>query len=222
MKIKINERLECVASFVSNNRSIIDIGCDHAFLSIYLVQNKEPKKVIASDIKEGPLEGARINIEKYDLSDKIIVKLGSGVKTIEDDIDTIIISGMGGLNMIGILKYDTDLYKNVDTIILSPNSDTFMVRKEICKLGFYIEDERLVKYNKIIYPVIKFRRGKQKYKNSDYLYGPILIKNKDSLFLEYMNKEKVNKEKLIKVLPNKYLFKKMQLKKQLKIINKIK
>lgn len=221
MKVKLNNRLQKVADFVSKNRSIIDVGCDHALLSIYLVQNQEPKKVIASDIKEGPLEHAKENIKKYNVENQIKVKLGSGIETIEEDINTIIISGIGGLNMIGILKYTPSKYKNVDTIILSPNSDTDKVRKEICKLGFYIEDEALVKEKNIIYPVICFKRGKKRYSYKDYLYGPILMEKHDSLFMEYLKKEKITKEKLLTVLPKKYFEKRWQLKKELKVISKI-
>lgn len=221
MNIKLNNRLQRVASFVDNNKKIIDIGCDHALLSIYLVQNKDPLKVIASDINEGPLIHARENIKKYRVENKIKVKLGSGIEPIEEDIDTIIISGMGGLNMIGILKYYPHKYKNVNTIILSPNSDTNIVRKEICKLGFYIKDEILVKDKNIIYPVIKFERGKKKYSYKDYLYGPVLIEKHDSLFMEYIKKEKATKEKLLEILPKKYFKKRWKLKKELKVINKI-
>lgn len=221
MKVKLNQRLSCVASFVDDNKKVIDVGCDHALLSIFIVQNKSPLKMIASDIKEGPLKQAKENIKKYKIENEIKVKLGNGIQTIEEDIDTIIISGMGGLNMIGILKYDIDKYKNVDTIILSPNSDTFEVRKEICKLGFYISDEKLVKDKNIVYPVIKFQRGKKKYSYSDYLYGPILIKNKDNLFMEYISKERETKKKLLDVLPKKYLTKRLKLKKELKVISKI-
>lgn len=219
MKVKLNNRLLAVSSFIEENQSIIDIGCDHALLSIYLVQNKNPKKVIASDIKEGPLLHAKENIKKYQVEDKIIVKLGAGIEPIEEDINTIIISGMGGLNMIGILKYTKDKYKNVNTIILSPNSDTEQVRKEICKLGFYIENEMLVKEKDIIYPVIRFQRGKKKYHFSDYLYGPILLERKEPLLIEYMKLEKEKKEKLLSILPKKYIKRRMQLKKELKVIN---
>lgn len=221
MNIKLNNRLSKVASFVDNNKKIIDIGCDHAHLSIYIAQNKEPLKVIASDINEGPLKHATENIKKYKLENKIKIKLGNGIEPIEDDIDTIIISGMGGLNMIGILKYSPSKYKNVDTIILSPNSDTYKLRKEICKLGFYIEDEILIKEKNIIYPVIKFKRGKKKYRYKDYLYGPILIEKKDPLFIEFIKKEKTTKEKLLAVLPKKYFEKRFELKKELKEISKI-
>ena len=221
MNIKLNSRLQAVASVVDENRKIIDIGCDHAHLSIYLTQNKHPLKVIASDINEGPLLHAKENIKKYKLETKIKTKLGSGIEPIEEDIDTIIISGMGGLNMIGILKYQPNKYKNVNTIILSPNSDTNIVRKEICKLGFYIKDELLVKEKNIIYPVIKFERGKKRYSYKDYLFGPILIEKHDPLFIEYIEKEKTTKEKLLAVLPKKYFEKRFKLKKELKAINTI-
>lgn len=221
MNIKLNNRLQAVATLVDNNKKIIDIGCDHAHLSIYLMQTKTPLKMIASDINEGPLLHAKENIKKYKLEDKIKTKLGSGIEPIENDIDTIIISGMGGLNMIGILKYQPYKYKNVSTIILSPNSDTSILRKEICKLGFYIKDELLVKEKNIIYPVIKFERGKRKYQYRDYLFGPVLIEKCDQLFMEYIQKEKTTKEKLLAVLPKKYFEKRLKLKKELKIINKI-
>lgn len=221
MIVKLNKRLIAVSEFVDKGSSIIDVGCDHGYLSIYLSQTKKLNKVIASDINEGPLKSAQENIKKYKVEEKIKTKLGSGIDPIEPDIDTIIISGMGGLNMIGILKYSKDKYKNVNTIILSPNSDTYKLRKEICKLGFYIENENLVSEKNIIYPIIKFKRGKKKYKYQDYLYGPILIKQKNKLFLEYMQKEKKTKEKLLAVLPKKYHKRRYELKKELKVISKI-
>ena len=219
--IKLNKRLDGVLSLVEEHRRVIDIGCDHAFLSIAIYENKNPKKVIASDNKQGPLDGALENIKKCKLENKIILKLGNGVDPIEEDIDTIIISGMGGLTTVGILKYKTNLYKNVDTIILSPNTDSDFVRYEICKLGFYIENEILVKDNNFVYPVIRFKRGKKKYKKIEYILGPVLIEKKDKIFIDYLTSLKETKEKILSVLPKKYFWKKRQLKKELKEINKL-
>ena len=219
--MNISKRLESVASLVEDNRSIIDIGCDHALLSIYIVLNKKPIKVIASDNKEGPLEGAKDNLKKYKVEDKIILKLGDGVDPIEPDIDTIIISGMGGLNVVGILKYKKELYKNVDTIIISANTDVDFVRREICKLGYYIDDEVIVKEGNIIYPIIRFKKGRKKYTKLEYILGPVLLKKKDKIFIDYLNKEKDTKEKILSILPKKYIFRRIELKKELKEINKI-
>ena len=217
----LSKRLEAVASLVEDNRSIIDIGCDHALLSIYIAKNKNPKKVIASDNKEGPLVGAKENIDKYKVNDKVILKLGDGVDPIESDTDTIGIAGMGGLTIVGILKYKRDLYRAVDTIIVSANTDVDFVRKEICKLGYFIEEEILVKDGNITYPIIRFKKGKKHYKKIEYLLGPILINKKEKLFIEYLTKEKETKEKILSVLPKKYILKRLQLRKELKEINKI-
>ena len=219
--MKLSKRLETVASLVEENRSIIDIGCDHALLSIFIALNMNPKKVIASDNKTGPLAGAKDNINKYKVSDKVIIKLGDGVDPIEPDINTIIISGMGGLNIVGILKYKTEVFKNVDTIILSPNTDSDFVRREICKLGFFIDEEKLIKDNNIIYPIIRFKKGKRHYKKIEYLLGPILINKKEELFVEYLNNLKDTKTKILEILPKKYILKRITLKKELKEISKI-
>ena len=217
----LSKRLDAVASLVEENKSIIDIGCDHALLSIYIAKNKNPKKVIASDNKEGPVKGAIENVRRYKVEDQVKVKLGDGVDPIEKDIDTIIIAGMGGMNVVGILKYKRDLYKNVDTIIISANTDVDFVRKEICKLGYYIEEELLVKDGNIVYQIIRFKLGKKHYKKTEYLLGPILMEKKEPLFIEYLKREKELKEKILKLLPKQYFIRRIQLKKELKEINKI-
>lgn len=220
MKVKLNHRLETVASCVEENTNVIDIGCDHALLDIYLIQNNRCNYIIASDNKIGPVNQATANVKKYNI-DKIKIKLGNGVEPIEDNIDTIIISGMGGLNIVGILKYHTKLYKQVDTLILSPNSDAEILRKEVSNLGFHITNEKLVKENNIVYQVIVFKRGKKRYTRSELLFGPILINNKSELFMEYIKNNKQAKETLLKILPKKYYRKRFRLKKDIKLINKL-
>lgn len=221
MKVKINNRLEKVASLVSENDYILDVGCDHAFLDIYLLETKKKVHAIASDIKEGPLSHARENIRKYQLQDKIKVKLGNGIEPIEDEVNTIVISGMGGRNIVGILKYKTHLLKKVEKLILSPNNDTEIVRKEICKLGYYIEEEILVLEKGFFYPVLRFRKGHRHYGKKDYLFGPILREKKEPSFYEYMKREGQIRKKLLEILPKKYWKRRWQLKKELKIIEKI-
>ena len=96
--IKLSERLQKVSDFVLDDkisRSIIDVGCDHALLDIYLLQNDETLVVTASDINEGPLQKALENIKKYSLQDKIKVQQANGIERLSTDTDTIVISGMG-------------------------------------------------------------------------------------------------------------------------------
>ncbi len=89
--MKINNRLKKIGDLVEANSFCLDVGCDHALLDIYLVQREKNIKTIASDVKEGPLNHAQKNIKKYHLEDEIECRLGDGLDTYSDDIDTIII-----------------------------------------------------------------------------------------------------------------------------------
>ena len=102
--IKLSRRLEKIATFVDNDSSVVDIGCDHALLDIYLVLNKKDIKVVASDVNKNALNNALSNIKKYKLTDKIDTVLSNGLESIDvTGLDTIIISGMGTHTMVGIL-----------------------------------------------------------------------------------------------------------------------
>jgi len=100
--MKINKRLKHISNYVDDNSNIIDVGCDHALLCIYLEKTKKNISAIASDINEGPLLRAKKNIEKYACKN-IKIKLGSGITTIDKNTDIIIISGMGSNTIIDIL-----------------------------------------------------------------------------------------------------------------------
>ena len=143
--MSINERLKKIGDLVEANSVCLDVGCDHALLDIYLVKRNKNIKAIASDIAEGPLEQAKRNIKRERLDGEIEVRLGSGFNTYSDDIDTIIISGMGGRNIIGICKENPKVLKKVKTIILSPNNYQEDVKRYLCKNGFYISNEEFVR-----------------------------------------------------------------------------
>lgn len=219
--MKINDRLKKVGDLVDTNFSILDIGCDHALLDIYLVNNKKIEKAIASDVKEGPLKNAKENLKKYKLEDKIELRLGDGLDTYTDDIDTVIVSGMGGRTIIGMFKYKPSIVKKINTLILSPNNYQEDVRRFFTSIGFYIEDEVLVKEGKIIYQIEKLKRGKKKYNKLDYFFGPKLLINKNNLFKEYYKKELKSREILLDILPKNYRLKKYKTKKEIKMIKDI-
>ena len=102
--MKINDRLKTIGDLADANSFCLDVGCDHAFLDIYLVKRGDNINAVASDIAEGPLDQARKNIKAEKLDEKIEVRLGNGLDTYSSEVDTVIISGMGGRNMIGIFK----------------------------------------------------------------------------------------------------------------------
>ena len=94
--MKISDRLKELSTFVDENDNLIDIGCDHALLDIYLCDEYKNLKVIASDIHEGALKSAEKNIDKFKMNNRIDLRLGDGLTIVNaDEIDTILIAGMG-------------------------------------------------------------------------------------------------------------------------------
>ncbi len=172
MKRILNKRLQTISAFIKENDIVLDIGCDHSLLGIYLVLNKNIK-VIGSDINSGPLEKAKENLKKYHLTRRIELRLGDGLSVMSDDINTIVISGMGGLSIINILK-DIKKYPNVKKLIISPNNDFSLTREEISKLGFYLKKEEMVLDSKKFYLISEYHLGKKK---TDNYFGKLDLEN---------------------------------------------
>ena len=216
--MKINTRLKTIGDLVEKDSICLDVGCDHALLDIYLVHRKANIKTIASDIALGPLEQAKKNIQREHLEDVIETRLGAGLETYTDEINTIIISGMGGRNIIGIFKDNLKKLKKVSTIIISPNNYQEDVKRFLCKHGFYIQNEEFVKDKKFIYQIIIFKKGKKKYSKKEYFFGPVFLEKKGPLFREYYEREQKSREILISLLPKNFKLKKYQAKKEIKMI----
>lgn len=187
--IKLSKRLLEIASLVSGKR-IVDIGCDHGLLDIYLVKRDKDIKVIASDLSLNALESAKRNIKKYGVDARITTVLSNGLENIDTkDVDTIIISGMGAHSIVGILYQGISKLKKVDSLILQSNNDLDFLRSKIVKLGYYIEDERLVEDGGIIYTVIVFKKGYRFYTKRSLYLGPKLSKEKSLLYIKKCRKD---------------------------------
>ena len=218
--MKINDRLKKIGDLVEANSFCLDVGCDHALLDIYLVKKDKNIKAIASDVAEGPVDSAKQNIKRERLENKIEVRLGDGLDTYSDEINTIIISGMGGRNMIGIFKRHLEVLKKVDTIILSPNNYQIDVKKFLVSNGFYIENEEFVKDKKFIYQIIVFKKGKKHYTRKEFFFGPIYLEKKGKLFEEYYKRELMSRKILLQVLPKNFIWKRFITKQEIKMIEK--
>ncbi len=209
-------RLSSLTKFVNYNDKIIDIGCDHALLDIFLVKNDLVKSIIASDVNSQALDSGIKNIENEGLSDKIEARLGDGlnVLTDKDNIDTVIISGMGTNTIMGILN--NDYLKNINKLIIQSNNDHTMLRKYVTKLGFFIKSEEYFQDNKKNYINIVFVRGNKKYSKIDLTYGPILKHNKPYLEFEINNIEKIEG-----LIPKNKILLHLRLKKEKRVLNKL-
>ena len=215
--IKLSNRLEAISSLIPNNSKVIDIGCDHGLLDIYLYQKKISNKIIASDINQNALNNAKENIKKNKLENIIETRLGNGLDTLNetDDIDTIIISGMGAHTAVGIIKKNIEKLKKIKTIVIQSNTKIEFLRKEITKLNYIISDELLVEDNKKIYTIIKFEKGKKKYNKKELFFGPILLKKNSQLF-QKNNKLELEKLNLVlKMLPKNKIIDRYKIKKKI-------
>ena len=213
--IKLSKRLLSIANLVDDNSKVVDIGCDHGLVSIYLAMNKQNISIIASDINQNALDNAIKNINKYHLEDKIKVCLSNGLDNINDEIDTIIISGMGGHTIIDILTNNQEKLNTVNNIIIQSNNDIEYVRRKIVKLGYCISKEELILDKNIYYTVILFTKGKKKYTNKEYYFGPILLKENSKIFIERKNKEYTKLVNIKNNIPKRKLLIRLKILKEL-------
>lgn len=213
--IKLSKRLLAIANLIDDNSKVVDIGCDHGLVSIYLAMNKQNISIIASDINQNALDNAIKNINKYHLEDKIKVCLSNGLDNINDEIDTIIISGMGGHTIVDILTNNQEKLNTVNNIIIQSNNDIEYVRRKIVKLGYYISKEELILDKNIYYTVILFTKGKKKYTNKEYYFGPILLKENSKIFIEKNNKEYTKLVNIKNNIPKRKLLIRLKILKEL-------
>lgn len=213
--IKLSKRLLSIANLVDDNSKVADIGCDHGLVSIYLAMNKQNISIIASDINQNALDNAIKNINKYHLEDKIKVCLSNGLDNINDEIDTIIISGMGGHTIVDILTNNQEKLNTVNNIIIQSNNDIEYVRRKIVKLGYCISKEELILDKNIYYTVILFTKGKKKYTNKEYYFGPILLKENSKIFIEKKNKEYTKLVNIKNNIPKRKLLIRLKILKEL-------
>ena len=146
---RLSERLKCVADMLKENGDekihACDVGCDHGYVSIYLVQEGIAESAIAMDVRKGPLSGADENIKKYGLEDRITTRLSDGLRELSaGEADSLVIAGMGGKLMIRLLTQGEPVQKGIRRAVLQPQSELYEFRKYLRDSGYAIADEKIV------------------------------------------------------------------------------
>ncbi len=197
----ITPRLRAILDRVDANTAA-DIGTDHAYVPIRLIKDKKAKRVIASDVREGPAEIAKANIEKYGLGDRIEVRLGSGLSVLEkNEVDTVIIAGMGGELIRDIIASDEDKAR-ASKLVLQPMNSQYELRKYLISNGFTIYDEDISIEGFKVYNLLLVKNGKSaEFENDvDYHIPPYLTSHRN--FRKFYEKKKREFEKVVKGLEN--------------------
>ena len=155
MKLPISDRLLACAGFVKRGSRVADIGCDHGYLSIYLLTNGIAASCIASDVNEGPLQSAQRNARKFGVANKIEFYLSDGVGNIPRDFDCMVCAGMGADTMIHILESAPWMKDSKYTMILQCQSKIPMLRRYLSENGWRIAEESVLRDGRFLYTIMQ-------------------------------------------------------------------
>lgn len=180
----LTPRLKMIASLVPKCKSLCDIGTDHAYVAIYLAKKGVAEKIIAADIKKGPLTQAEKNIRAFEVSDKIETRLSNGFSAIaENEVECSIIAGMGGETIAEILENE----KGCRYFVLQMQSAHKELREYLVTHGYVIEKEEVCREGNKMYTALLAVRGEgKKLSETEMEIGPYLISNTPPLFYDYV------------------------------------
>lgn len=189
--IQLQGRLLKAASMLEGCEKPADIGTDHAYIPIYLVQSGKFSRVIATDLKKGPLRKAASNVEKYGLADKIELRLGDGMKPIRPgECDGFVIAGMGGVVISEILEASPETAQSAKALVLQPVYTEAYLREYLYRKGYRITNEELVLDEGRYYVVIRaVYDGISRWDEDLYYHvGRLLLEQQDPLLKAYLER----------------------------------
>ena len=183
----ISKRIKEIAAFIPPAKTIADIGCDHGYLIIEAFLKHNITYALAVDNKEKPLAFAARHIKKYPFFKNVRFSLSSGLSDVKEDFDVIILSGMGGINALDIIKATPSVNTR---LIVQANRNRYQLRKGLSALDYAITREKIIKDGAHIYEIIEFTPGiKVAYTEAEMQFGPILIKEKSRLFIKKLREQ---------------------------------
>lgn len=184
----VSQRIKMIASLISKDEKVVDVGCDHAYLALNLRDNGHKEIIYCVDNKVGPLNSAKQTIDEYQLKNCVTI-LSNGLEKVDGEFDVVVMAGMGYHNVISIIN------ERVKKAIIQVNTDVDKMRKWLVNNGFKIIDE-LVIYDHKYYEILVVEKGKQILNDIEETCGPINIKKNDKVFRDYLT-YRINKFRTI-------------------------
>lgn len=226
----LSKRMRHVLALVSVHKAVADVGCDHGYMAIELIRSGKAEHVIAVDIKEGPLARAEKNREAYGLCDAIETRRSDGMEALcLGEVQAVICAGMGGKTICGIIERSRLLARELDEMILQPQSELHIVRSYLRQNGFCIAAEDMVLEDGKFYPMMRVVPGngvnpdaacgveaapgtgagkagavcdaqmEMRQRVEDW-YGPCLLADAHPVLIKYLQKEKAVCEAVLRDL----------------------
>lgn len=191
--MELSKRMQAVADLVTVGNKVVDIGTDHAYIPIYLIEENKSPAVIAMDINEGPLKIAESHIKEKYFQDKIEVRLSNGFEKLKAyEADTAVIAGMGGALVIRILDTYRNVTDSLKEIILQPQSELAKVRQYLLTEGFAVVEEEMVIEDGKYYPMMKVLPKKntvEMWNEAELEYGKLLLEKKHPILRQFLERE---------------------------------
>lgn len=210
MGMELSDRLEALIGAVEPTEAAADIGTDHGFLPIELIRRGICQKMIACDVRSGPLERAKAHVKEAHLEEKIETRLADGLKGLRPgEVKGVVIAGMGGALMASILeKADPEVIEGLDQMILQPQSEFDKVRVQADRMGFApVKEQMLIDRGKYYWLMVMKKKELHSFEGNagdacteypgDCLwefpwqktYGTILPKSQDPILLQYIHRQ---------------------------------
>lgn len=198
--MELSRRLQAVADLISEGRIVADVGTDHGYIPIYLIEAKKCIRAIAMDVNQGPLLRAKEHIAEHGLSQCIETRLSNGVQNLQpEECDCVVIAGMGGALTIKILEEGKQVFKNLKEFILQPQSELLKVRQYLLEQGYCISQEEMVQDAGKFYTMMRVLNGPMhEYDTVELRYGKLLLEHRHPVLKMFLEKEAHTKQQILK------------------------
>ena len=183
-QLQLQPRLQLLSTLIPQGAHLVDVGTDHGYLPVFLLQQGKIQSAIATDIGEGPLQHARHTATEYEITD-MDFRLCDGLQGVSpDEVDTIVIAGMGGETIVSILTA-SPWTKEGKTLLLQPMTKVKLLRSWLAENGYAFRQERLVWDKGILYPVFIVSGGESRILTAIEQYAGVAMDN-DPLYADYL------------------------------------
>ncbi len=204
--MELSKRLQAVADLVSEGLVVADVGTDHGYIPIYLIETKKSPKAFAMDVNKGPLLRAKEHIAEHGLDACIETRLSDGVRALEkDECECVVVAGMGGALTIKIMEEGKDIFRNLKEFVLQPQSELQKVRAYLYQNAYSIVEENMVLDDGKFYPMFRVINGQsEEYHAIELCYGKLLLEQKNAVLKNFLEKEKAVKELILSNLEQSF------------------
>ena len=204
--MELSKRLQAVADLVSEGLVVADVGTDHGYIPIYLIETKKSPKAFAMDVNKGPLLRAKEHIAEHGLETRIETRLSDGVRALQKgECDCVVVAGMGGALTIKIMEEGKDIFRSLKEFVLQPQSELQKVRAYLYQNEYSIVEENMVLDDGKFYPMFRVINGQsEEYHAIELCYGKLLLEQKNAVLKNFLEKEKAVKELILSNLEQSF------------------